>query len=1622
MKKLGYLFLLLLLATPFSIHAAWYDSAWDFRIEISSDNTKVADTETDFPLYLDLSLLGSDFFSNVKSDGSDIIITSGDEVTPLDYELVSLNAVSETGEIHFKADTLSGASDTSFYIYYGNSGTNAFVPANIWDAFRGVWHFEEDLSVDSGTRGVATQAAMDGSDGSWVVWYGDEPISTNVKVAVDEDQVSDTERSHTTEQVGYWVFGAGMETILDKNGTIIGETGVIETTGTSTSHVELSQTYTDPVVVVTSQYISGVPAVVRVDNLISDSFDVFMQNPEPSASAGTPADTSVYYVVIEAGDYLLPGNIALEADTATITGVNYSGSWGSGNMLNISPVQTYTNPVVLGSVLTSNNSQWQSFWSSNGSSGSPATTSSIYVGRHTGAETTPTVVDETLGYIIVEQHSGTNNSFESRAQLTPDSVAGIDNAPPYQYGGLSLGGGGVLSDSTVNSFDAESTGDVDFAVSSQIGKGVDLSGSGSRLPITGLNYTNNNNLNTLTVAMWLNTTDTARSGIFDFDRSEHWELGLNFHNAGGGQGRVSFDTASSSGGIKDLNSSVTINDGNWHHVVAVFDKDDIHDKKIYIDGSLDSSVDQHPFALGRGVTRYGFFGDGSEAGTENGSVNNIPYEGLIDEASIQHAARDAEWISTTFNNQSDNDAFWSVSLPEQDNVAPEAPTGLFFNHTDAQSGLTNPTNVEIGGVSLYTPYFSALYHGDGDTAEKAYIQVSTDPTFTTINYWDSDWFTLPTVINDEERSIDIEYGDLGLVGVTAPLLSLAMDDGDVTYYWRIAFEDDSGLQGAFSSPAVFSLLDISREPENISATKIEGSPDTFIVNWQDVSLLETSFEVEFREDTGGGFGVWQAVTLPTSGATPANTTSWDMDNTVGNAAYNFRVRSCNYSGCSAWVEDALTHYTDPESPVKVCSEYVSDTDFNVTWEKRSVFDNTSIEQCDGLTDCNAATFSIIGSMQPEPGPVSSVGTVTNQIYRWSAYADNGVIISDPTYTNFEYTAPSAPTGVEAVRVSDSIINLTWTDTSLYEDGFRVWASVDGAAFIEVTAGVNTTDADATSYVYTSASAGHSYQFDVRAHISQTVCDAIINSELLSVSALSNIVVTTPDAPLVTTTSYVDDDEVSVSWIDESAHEDGFNIYVRIDDGAWSLAGSVGSDVTSYTYTSGSANHVYDFYVESYVNIALPGNPDALSNTEGPSEFRRIYTAPFAPVLSLDGISSTSVDWGVSDTAAYELGFTLYDNADDSLMQSIPSPDIASVAETGLTPNTSYGRYMRAYVENAGARLESIDSNEITFYTLANSPADISIIETTPGTVDITWTDGGNPSGTEFYIESTSGLSSGWVSDMLSWNETNVNCGSFYEFRLKARNAELTETGEEIIELETAACPNSGVIKYSCKDKEASNYSAFGKHDQDMCVYVSNQSDTSLELGEGERCESSQLLTQNMRRGDRNGIFSVWQGGIIAEVKILQAHMNRLGFTSGVEDGILGIVTDGAIKRMQKFLGTFQDGMVGPITRSLINNSCNNDEIEEDEVIVDVQLEQTPQCYITYTRLITTGMRGEDVKQVQTCMNSLGYTSGPEDGIYGPLTYKGITSYQKDKDLRYIDGVVGPETSQSLNSLSEVAIN
>ncbi len=63
-------------------------------------------------------------------------------------------------------------------------------------------------SVGTASAAIVSVAAMDGGNGGWPVLYGSNPFTaSSITTVFDEDQIKDTERKHTTEQVAYIVFG-----------------------------------------------------------------------------------------------------------------------------------------------------------------------------------------------------------------------------------------------------------------------------------------------------------------------------------------------------------------------------------------------------------------------------------------------------------------------------------------------------------------------------------------------------------------------------------------------------------------------------------------------------------------------------------------------------------------------------------------------------------------------------------------------------------------------------------------------------------------------------------------------------------------------------------------------------------------------------------------------------------------------------------------------------------------------------------------------------------------------------------------------------------------------------------------------------------------------------------------------------------------------------------------------------------------------------------------------------------------------------------------------------------------------------------------------------------------------
>lgn len=125
------------------------------------------------------------------------------------------------------------------------------------------------------------------------------------------------------------------------------------------------------------------------------------------------------------------------------------------------------------------------------------------------------------------------------------------------------------------------------------------------------------------------------------------------------------------------------------------------------------------------------------------------------------------------------------------------------------------------------------------------------------------------------------------------------------------------------------------------------------------------------------------------------------------------------------------------------------------------------------------------------------------------------------------------------------------------------------------------------------------------------------------------------------------------------------------------------------------------------------------------------------------------------------------------------------------------------------------------------------------------------------------------------------------------------------------------------------------------------------------------------------------------VRDIQDRLAALGFESnGDERSVFSQGTKGAVAAFQKVKGLDADGIVGPDTwRALYEAGYRLG----DRII----FMRRPM------------IRGEDVAELQSRLNSLGFDSGKVDGIYGPQTESAVVDFQNNRHLAE-DGRVGPE--------------
>jgi len=138
-----------------------------------------------------------------------------------------------------------------------------------------------------------------------------------------------------------------------------------------------------------------------------------------------------------------------------------------------------------------------------------------------------------------------------------------------------------------------------------------------------------------------------------------------------------------------------------------------------------------------------------------------------------------------------------------------------------------------------------------------------------------------------------------------------------------------------------------------------------------------------------------------------------------------------------------------------------------------------------------------------------------------------------------------------------------------------------------------------------------------------------------------------------------------------------------------------------------------------------------------------------------------------------------------------------------------------------------------------------------------------------------------------------------------------------------------------------------------------------------------------------------------DVTDIQRRLCRLGYDLGLPgpDGVFAELTEKVVRMFQQDRGLLADGIVGEDTWQEL--------VEATYGVGDRDLYLKEPFF-----------RGDDVRQIQKWLNTLGITVGAVDGIFGSNTKKAVEEFQLSAGLP-VDGIVGSTTLQAFKNLGRV---
>jgi hypothetical protein len=386
----------------------------------------------------------------------------------------------------------------------------------------------------------------------------------------------------------------------------------------------------------------------------------------------------------------------------------------------------------------------------------------------------------------------------------------------------------------------------------------------------------------------------------------------------------------------------------------------------------------------------------------------------------------------------------------------------------------------------------------------------------------------------------------------------------VAYTYRVRVLHGTYPAGPPSTEAEFVPSPPQQAPSGLTAGFDAGGLN-LVVRWSDNSPNERGFEIEARS---------ALVSPSVIGQAAANATSY-VDATVApyQALPSYRVRAVNDGGGSAWTDLVLA---SPAPPFGLTAVARSATKISLTWQSNAGnFMGFEIQAKQG-----AGSFAPIAVLDLLTTSYDDAPLAPNTTYSYrvrSVYHVPGELsVSDwagpATATTAGDGAPAAPSNLQVFSPERGRVNLTWSDNSGDEAGFKVYRRIAPSGAYSL---LTTLPADANTYGDTTTTGDTTYGYTVAAYNDRGTSPVTDEQR-----------VTTLWGPETLTAAAVTTAQVGLTWKDMTLFEDAYSIERQKAGGSFveaaRVSGKVGKNQTlTYTDTGLTSGVVYTYRVRAY---------------------------------------------------------------------------------------------------------------------------------------------------------------------------------------------------------------------------------------------------------------------------------------------------------------------------------------------------------------------------------------------------------------------------------------------------------